>query len=64
MVSELGTFGVVSNVEQAVFDGSTKFKTFSMGGIKYNEGIILYAPNSVIATKPANASFNPSSKNH
>ena len=58
MVSELGTFGVVSNVEQAVFDGSTKFKTFSMGGIKYNEGIILYAPNSVIATKPANASFN------
>ena len=58
MISELGAFGVVSNVEQAVFDGSTKFKTFSMGGVKYNEGLVLYAPKSVMVTKPANASFN------
>lgn len=58
IVSELGAFGVVSNVEQAVFDGSTKFNTFSMGGIKYNEGVILYAPKSVLVTKPANVSFN------
>ncbi len=59
MVSELGTFGVVSNVQdQAVFDGSTQFKTFSMGGVKYNEGIMLHSTNSMLSTKPAYASFN------
>lgn len=59
MISELGVFGVMSNMqEQAVFDGSTGFKTFSMGGVKYNEGIMLYAMHTVLMTKPACASFN------
>ncbi len=59
MMSELGTFGVVSNMQDdAVFDGSTQFHTFSMGGVKYNEGIMLYASNSMLDTKPASASFN------
>ncbi len=59
MVSELGAFGVVSNMQdQVVYDGSTQFKTFSMGGVKYNEGIMLYSINSMLMTKPANASFN------
>lgn len=59
MISELGTFGVVSNMqEQAVLDGSTQFKTFSMGGVKYNEGIMLHATNSLLSKKPAYASFN------
>ena len=59
MVSELGTFGVISNLsEDAVFDGSTNLKTFSMGGIKYNEGIMLYSMNSMLVTKPAYAAFN------
>ncbi len=59
MVSELGAFGVVSNLQdQAVLDGSTSLITFSMGGIKYNEGIMLHASNSMLSTKPAYASFN------
>ncbi len=59
MISELGVFGVLSNVEgEAVFDGSTQFKTFSMGGVKYNEGIMLYSMNTMLMTKPATASFN------
>ena len=59
MISELGTFGVFSNMDDAaVFDGSTQFHTFSMGGVKYNEGIMLYASNSMLQTKPACASFN------
>lgn len=59
MISELGVFSVFSNMDdEAVFDGSTKFHTFSMGGIKYNEGVMLYAANSMLQTKPACASFN------
>lgn len=59
MISELGTFGVFSNMDdEAVFDGSTQFRTFSMGGVKYNEGIMLYASHSMLQTKPACASFN------
>lgn len=59
MISELGTFGVLSNMQdQTVFDGSTQFKTFSMGGVKYNEGIMLHASHSTLITKPAYASFN------
>ena len=58
MVSELGMFGVFSNLQQAVFDGSSSNVTFSMGGVKYNEGIMLYTSNSLFVTKPATASFN------
>ena len=58
MVSELGAFGISSSVEEAVFDGSTKFSTFSMGGVKYNEGLIMRSTNSVLQTQPAFASFN------
>ena len=58
MVSELGAFGVFSNLQQAVFDGSSSNVTFSMGGVKYNEGIMLYTSNSLFVTKPATASFN------
>ena len=58
MVSELGAFGISSSVEQAVFDGSSSFATFSMGGVKYNEGIILIASNSIMETRPACVSFN------
>ena len=58
MVSELGAFAINSAVEKAVFDGSTKFNTFSMGGVKYNEGLIMRSTNSMLQTLPANASFN------
>ena len=59
MMSELGTFSVFSNMDDdAVFDGSTQLRTFSMGGIKYNEGIMLYASNGMLQKKPACASFN------
>ena len=58
MVSELGAFSISSSVEEAVFDGSTKFATFSMGGVKYNEGLIMRSINSVLQTTPACASFN------
>lgn len=59
VVSELGVFGVYSSVEKAVFDGSNGFETFSMGGIKYNEGIILLSSNNLIySDKPSYASFN------
>ena len=58
MVSELGAFGVTSLVDKAVFDGSNSFETFSMGGVKYNEGLIMRSTNSMLVTKPAYASFN------
>ena len=58
-MSELGAFSIFSNMQDdAVFDGSTKFHTFSMGGVKYNEGIMLNATNTMLMTKPANAFFN------
>ena len=52
MVSELGAFSISSSVEEAVFDGSTKFATFSMGGVKYNEGLIMRSINSVLQHPP------------
>ena len=58
MVSELGAFGVVSNVEQAVFNGESGLITFSMGGVKYNEGLIMHSTNSMLVTNLAYASFN------
>ena len=58
MVSELGAFGVVSNVEQAVFNGESGLITFSMGGVKYNEGLIMRSTNSMLVTNLAYASFN------
>ena len=58
MVSELGAFAICSAVEEAVFDGSSSYTTFSMGGVKYNEGIILIASNSWLDTRPACVSFN------
>lgn len=59
MISGLGAFGILSNVEgQAVFDGSTQFKSFSMGGEKYNEGIMLHSMHTMLMSKPASASFN------
>jgi len=59
MMSELGAFSIFSIMQDgAVFDGSTQFHTFSMGGVKYNEGIMLHATNTMLMTKPANASFN------
>ena len=58
MVSELGAFAISSSVEQAVFDGSSQLSTFSMGGVKYNEGIILIASHSILETRPACVSFN------
>lgn len=58
MVSELGAFGVVSNVEQAVFNGESSLITFSMGGVKYNEGLIMHSTNSMLVTNLAYASFN------
>lgn len=58
MVSELGAFGVVSNVEQAVFNGESSLITFSMGGVKYNEGLIMHSTNSMLVKNLAYASFN------
>lgn len=58
MVSELGAFGVVSNVEQAVFNGESSLITFSMGGVKYNEGLIMHSTNSMLVHNLAYASFN------
>lgn len=58
MISELGVFGVLSNTDEAVFDGSSSFTTFSMGGVKYNEGLLFYSTNSLLMKKPAYASFN------
>ncbi len=62
MVSELGSFAICSAVEEAVFDGSSSYTAFSMGGVKYNEGIILIASNSWLDTRPACVSFNLSGK--
>ncbi|MBE6637358.1 MAG: hypothetical protein E7618_06090, partial [Ruminococcaceae bacterium] len=59
MISELGVFGVLSNMQDdAVLDGSTRFKTFSMGGVKFNEGVMLHASHNVLSSKPAYAAFN------
>ena len=58
MVSELGAYAISSSVEEAVFDGSSSFTTFSMGGVKYSEGIILLASHSIAETRPACVSFN------
>lgn len=59
LVSEIGPFAVHSGARDAVYDGTYQYLTFSMGGKKYNEGVILMPTNWLMdGAKSAVASFN------
>lgn len=42
LISNITPFQVVGKVEKQIYNGSSDHITFSMGGTKYSEGIILY----------------------
>lgn len=42
LISEIQPYQVVGSVEKQIYDNSSEYLTFSMGGYKYSEGIILY----------------------
>ncbi len=48
LISNIPPYLVASHVEEPLYDGSTKYRTFSMAGRKYNEGIALLASNSFL----------------
>ena len=42
LISNIPPYQVVGTVKKQIYDGSSDYLTFSMGGVKYSEGIILY----------------------
>lgn len=59
LVSEIGPFAVHSGAQDAVYDGTYQYRTFSMGSKKYNEGVILMPTNWLMdGAESAVASFN------
>lgn len=59
LVSEIGPFAVHSGAQDAVYNGTYQYLTFSMGGKKYNEGVILMPTNWLMdGAESAVASFN------
>ncbi len=48
LISNIPPYLVASHVEEPLYDGSTQYRTFSMAGRKYNEGIALLASNSFL----------------
>jgi hypothetical protein len=62
VISELGIIGVSSMVTRPIYDGTEKNRSFMMGGEEYNEGVVLYAHNSMLAMKPASVAFNLNGK--
>ena len=58
LVSSLPPYAIGSSVGDPVFNGLSQYVTFSMGGIKYNEGLILKSRNNVLYDDtPAFATF-------
>ncbi len=59
LVSSIKPYAVSVSSEDAVFDGSSKYYTFTMAGRKYNEGIILYPPVGLLTgNSGSHACFN------
>ncbi len=59
LVSNIAPYTVASNLPKSVFDGSSKYETFSMAGRKYNEGVVLYANVGFLTgNSGAHACFN------
>lgn len=48
LISNIPPYQVVGKVEKQIYDGSSDYLTFSMGGTKYSEGIILYQTSSLL----------------
>lgn len=42
LISSIPPYTVVGKVQKQIYDGASDYLTFSMGGTKFNEGIILY----------------------
>lgn len=42
LISSIPPYQVIGKVDKQIYDGSSDYLTFSMGGTKYSEGIILY----------------------
>ena len=42
LISNIKPYQVIGKVEKQIYDGSSDYVTFSMGGTKFSEGIILY----------------------
>ena len=46
LISNITPYQVVGKVEKQIYNGSSDYLTFSMGGTKFSEGIILYQTSS------------------
>lgn len=58
VIGELGVLSVTSMATRPVYNGAENGRTFTMGGERFGEGVVLYAQNSMLAMKPASAAFN------
>lgn len=58
LISNIEPYAVGSHVDQPVYKGQSQYITFSMGGKKFNEGVILKGRNNVLYDDtPAFATF-------
>ncbi len=53
LVSQVKPYSMISDLEKQIYDGSSEYVNFSMGGIKYSEGFILYEKENFKADNPA-----------
>lgn len=48
LISSIPPYQVIGRVDKQIYDGASDYITFSMGGYKFNEGIILYQTASFL----------------
>ena len=48
LISNIPPYAAGAQTERQIYDGSSDYITFSMGGVKFNEGIVLYRKTSVL----------------
>lgn len=49
LISNIPPYSLRSNVEKQLYDGTSDYITFSMGGTKFNEGFILYNTAGILS---------------
>lgn len=49
LISNIPPYTALAQTEKQIYDGSSDYITFSMGGVRYNEGIIFYNKANVLS---------------
>lgn len=51
LISNIRPYSALAQTEQQIYDGTSDYITFSMGGVKFNEGIVLYKKVNVLSNE-------------